>query len=517
MTKKWHRYLSIAFIGLLISSLIVSTISNTVSAVSVYDELIEGTSTISLDNATCSPLDITTQWLAIIQDDTVWEASYGGAADPHEFREEAQAQIAGINQDMAYVIHQTQNGDTRTVTVWYGMTYTEWEASWINIAGVQSVNPNPTGTNENGEGVYFELSLGSDCTERISLSGTGYSSATFGMKGTGVTAELKQFLVNLEPNYPTGYEGAEFQESVNTQINVTPKFHWLVQDKRLKASPLTSLQQIVQELGTPLYPNTGYLTYEIYECVDDSYVDCNDLVYSQEKLIETSEMQYDFDEYGYYRLHIRYDLPSIVPPPVPPSGIEYTYYPKWVNLNVNGTSYTGTSQDPNCTGTICDEATQYEDCSEFAGEAPWGFGGGAFPDLFGLIGCNTKNFFTSLKAFVVSMIGPITYGSNSSPFLQFQSSNHGVADIVLLPIEILGNISTSYYTCTPFTLPLPYVTNDINIPCLTPLYETHFTGYFTIYQTITGGIISYYSIVSIFEVVKRAKDPNDDKIEVTKL
>ncbi len=103
----------------------------------------------------------------------------------------------------------------------------------------------------------------------------------------------------------------------------------------------------------------------------------------------------------------------------------------------------------------------------------------------------------------------------SNFFSSFESNDFGLTGIITAPLNLISNIVSS--NCSPLSLPLPFVNKDLTLPCLMPIYQNHFGGFLTLYQTITFGLISYYVIVNILAMVKGFKDPDKDEIQVIEL
>lgn len=105
--------------------------------------------------------------------------------------------------------------------------------------------------------------------------------------------------------------------------------------------------------------------------------------------------------------------------------------------------------------------------------------------------------------------------SAGSFFEDFEDNDYGLSDIITMPLEFINGLSSS--SCYSLELPLPFVDKDIEIPCMTPIYETYFGSFLTLYQIITTGFISYWVCVNIYGLVKGFKDPDSDKVEVMEL
>lgn len=105
--------------------------------------------------------------------------------------------------------------------------------------------------------------------------------------------------------------------------------------------------------------------------------------------------------------------------------------------------------------------------------------------------------------------------SASEFFSGFTTDTFGLTSIITAPLNLIGSITSS--TCTPLGLPLPYVNKTLELPCMSSIYSQYFGSFFTIYQTITFGIIAYWVCVRIFNLVKDFKNPDHDEIEVLDL
>lgn len=177
-----------------------------------------------------------------------------------------------------------------------------------------------------------------------------------------------------------------------------------------------------------------------------------------------------------------------------------------INVLIDGSIYAVDSDDMECnTNNFCEEVIPEwipEEC--IVNEFPW----------VKLDGCirNALHYIGQALGLTRTKQNPM-----GSPFVAFQSTTFGLTSVISAPIQILSNISNSQYGCSPITLPLPHLNRSMILPCLTNMYQTSFTTLFTMYQSIVGGVISYYVMTRILELVKMMKDPKNDKIEVLKL
>ena len=100
-------------------------------------------------------------------------------------------------------------------------------------------------------------------------------------------------------------------------------------------------------------------------------------------------------------------------------------------------------------------------------------------------------------------------------FGDFESNNHGLSGVITAPLEFIQSLLG--HSCQPLEFPLPFVDEEVSLPCIKPIYQEYFGLFFNLYQVITTGIIAYAVGIRIFGIVKGLQDPQNDKIEVLKL
>lgn len=105
--------------------------------------------------------------------------------------------------------------------------------------------------------------------------------------------------------------------------------------------------------------------------------------------------------------------------------------------------------------------------------------------------------------------------SAGSFFEDFTSDDYGLSDIITMPLTFIKGLSNA--SCYSLDLPFPFVEQNVQIPCMTSIYENYFGSFLTLYQTITTGFIAYWVCVNIYRLVKNFKNPDDDKVEVMEL
>lgn len=117
-----------------------------------------------------------------------------------------------------------------------------------------------------------------------------------------------------------------------------------------------------------------------------------------------------------------------------------------------------------------------------------------------------------------SMNNSDTTGAQDSAggfFSDFTTDTHGLTAIITAPLSLIESITSS--SCSPLVIPLPYVDKDLTLPCMGTIYSNYFGSFLSIYQIITFGIVAYWVLVRIFNLVKDFKNPDHDEIEVLDL
>lgn len=109
-------------------------------------------------------------------------------------------------------------------------------------------------------------------------------------------------------------------------------------------------------------------------------------------------------------------------------------------------------------------------------------------------------------------------GANSEAsnfFSGFTTNTYGLTSIITAPLTLIQSLTST--TCSDLVLPLPFVNQNLTLPCMYTIYSQNFGSFLTLYQTITYGIVAYWVIVRIFNLVKDFKNPDHDEIEVMEL
>lgn len=106
-----------------------------------------------------------------------------------------------------------------------------------------------------------------------------------------------------------------------------------------------------------------------------------------------------------------------------------------------------------------------------------------------------------------------TKGANF--FKNYNSNAHGLSGIITSPLKFLQSLTGA--KCNPLKFNLPFVKKEVQLQCMKSIYQTHFGVFYTLWQTITTGLIAYTVCLNFYKKIRDLQNPNNDKIEVLNL
>lgn len=95
----------------------------------------------------------------------------------------------------------------------------------------------------------------------------------------------------------------------------------------------------------------------------------------------------------------------------------------------------------------------------------------------------------------------------------FQDST-GLNNIISLPLDFINTIGNS---CTPINLTIPFINTNITLPCFSSVLSSKVPTIYNLLVIVINGFILYRCCLDIYGIVKNAKNPNNDRIEVLDL
>lgn len=100
-------------------------------------------------------------------------------------------------------------------------------------------------------------------------------------------------------------------------------------------------------------------------------------------------------------------------------------------------------------------------------------------------------------------------------FNNFEQGDYGLVDVIKMPLTYIQQVTNG--VCTPLSIPLPFVDNNLELPCVSSLFETYFSQFLTVYRIITDGIIAYWVCIWLYKLIMDLQDPEKNNIEVMDL
>lgn len=104
--------------------------------------------------------------------------------------------------------------------------------------------------------------------------------------------------------------------------------------------------------------------------------------------------------------------------------------------------------------------------------------------------------------------------SASNFFSNFSVNHFGLSGVVTAPLRLINSLTSS--TCNSLQFPLPFVNQNVVIPCMSTIYNK-FPLFYNLWQLITTGLVGYRISINLFKKVKDIQDPDNDRIEVLDL
>lgn len=187
---------------------------------------------------------------------------------------------------------------------------------------------------------------------------------------------------DLTDEYKEFWEGEPFLEyylNIIDRETIYPEVDYQVSNRDLKAQYKKNV------------PNASHISWLVYEA-DDDYSIVGDPIYTEinNHISVDDGFDYKFSKTGKYVLTI--GVTSL--PPYLPIPDDYRPMPIVVQLNVDGTDFSGSTTAEGCQDGYCEVQSPYEDCSEYG------------TDIAGAIGCHFGNMLVALKIMLTFLFVP---------------------------------------------------------------------------------------------------------------
>lgn len=93
--------------------------------------------------------------------------------------------------------------------------------------------------------------------------------------------------------------------------------------------------------------------------------------------------------------------------------------------------------------------------------------------------------------------------------------NTGLSGIITAPLSMISSLTSQ---CQPIQLTLPYLKDtNVSIPCMGTFLQSKVPTLVTLIKLFVNGFICYLIGLDLFKIVKNARDPDNDRIEVLDL
>lgn len=498
-------------IAILISSVFTILSPQLAHASTVYDDLIQTTDTLRMTGTSCT-IDVP-NFAAVVtdlvmNDSVTWSENSGNRENIQTMWENRTAmQIVqqgtwtGSASDEYIQIVFSDDPSAYFGFGNYGPTY-QYLGLYTPTSGYHQT--------------YLSFDANSTCSTFSMISGGSYFNSA-GNTTDSLSLLFKNEITAPNPSgklwaqqgttiYPSGYEGIDAPDVPSDKQSVYPTIGVSLENQGVnKNKVLISMDQAFIEKWHLPSPNYIIITLTNYET---------------EEIIEPTEMYGPYPRYidlpnGNYTAHlvVVYTDTNITD--------AYDFKDAWFNFTADGSSYSifyNPNEEKYCSVRggyewNCDIPQPEEESTDLITGEPeeWEPEECSITDL----GACVRNILHLLSEYL-GINGP-SVGNPSSPFLQFDTNTFGLTAIISAPLAILTNLSTAEYTCTVVNLPLPFIGGNLPLPCMNSYYTTYLGTLYTMWQTIINGLVAYWVIVGILKMVKDAKDPQKDQIEVLNL
>lgn len=141
----------------------------------------------------------------------------------------------------------------------------------------------------------------------------------------------------------------------------------------------------------------------------------------------------------------------------------------------------------------------------------WGFDNNNNSTAINNIQNNTNNINNNLNDSSIDSSSATDFTSNSA----FQDSN-GLDAIIKAPLNFIQSLTSS--TCSSISLTIPYIDANVSLPCMSTIYNKALGQQLVnLIALVINGVVLYRYCLKILQIVKDAKNPNKDGLEVLDL
>lgn len=92
--------------------------------------------------------------------------------------------------------------------------------------------------------------------------------------------------------------------------------------------------------------------------------------------------------------------------------------------------------------------------------------------------------------------------------------NTGINSIITLPVTMISSLSNS---CQPINLTIPFLNSSVELPCFRSVINQHMPLVANLIGIVVNGFILYRILIDIVGIVKSARNPDEDRLDVLEL
>lgn len=352
-------------------------LSGTVHAASVYDGAYHTTDNLIVSNNGHTQ-DVSNSWYTTIKNIPNNRAYGVSGCWEKNGKVGANEAIADIDAQHSYIVTQIENTDgSKYVLVYTAKDDTPLQLQWNNYSGGRNVTSSQTWDRSyvllsmNSSGEFTTNLTCPNVTPQVSFDPT--STAWPDNKWTNFLA------VNVDPNYPPDYAGTPIRDTYQPKTSLYPQITYSVEDKTITAR-YSGSEPCIKWLKWTVQNSAGTLG-------------------TPQTLATSDEFKYTVNS-GYQEYWLYADPTGVMLPSGNTCGDEYQLQVMSLKLNIDGSSFTGStdnlecSDSPDGSATFCMPPPQYEDCSVYG------------VDIVGGIGCAFNNFGVLLKSLLTTLFLP---------------------------------------------------------------------------------------------------------------
>lgn len=415
------------------------------------------------DNTNCTEYDISQNWSQYITDPSYWSDGsaglHGMSSSNTTLAQQRASDFQIALQSGAWTIYQSNDNHDSHAIVLFAKDKTTYNVTQ-QTGGYMQINTLPGHTANDVWLTIIDTEVGNytgGCTP-LAISHSQFfhpdSSITdtrvgFSQWFCGLSSVPCFLSANAPTSYQSDYTGVHFPDHYTPKYDVRPEVDYSVADKKITANYQGNLK------------NARYIDWQL-NAIDSS----NNIVSPPITNTSGSSFEYTVSTYAKYQITaVAHFVPNVVPE-------SYILHPTFITVDVNGTSFSGTTSDGNCGITETCAYTDYEKCDTFD------------------IACHIRNIGVLFRNMMIELFLPNGDNTNAK-FGELSDFFQQKFGFLLFPFTFLGNVFNSFTcgsSCSSGTVHISGFfgkTVDLNFLGIADDSPTAWTTFTTIIQAVT--------------------------------